>query len=168
MTSQDSEVVDIGTRPEKRPALNNNGDGNGRDLRDRLIRLEERLVSIKENMATQSDVKDIKIWALSGALGGMVLAHGWRLRFSSCAPEKSSCAAVKVAPNLSVATILLNSPNSLAGKPCPHCGQTEEPFPFLLYSKYHSARRSMAEKASLAAAWRKPVDCRIPRTRIET
>ena len=94
--------------------------------------------------------------------------HRWRLRFSSCSPEQSSCAAVKVAPNLSVAAILLNSPNSLAGKPCPHRGQTEEPFPFLLYSKYHSVRRSMAENAFLAAASWKPVDCRIPGTRIES
>lgn len=31
---------------------------------------------IKENMATEGDVKDVKIWVLSGVLGGMVLAAG--------------------------------------------------------------------------------------------
>jgi hypothetical protein len=52
------------------------GDGGDRggDVYVRLARLEERMDGIKENMATKVDISNIKIWALTGAIIGLVTA----------------------------------------------------------------------------------------------
>ena len=77
MSNSGRRILDF---PKNRSRPVNGGSGNGGDLRERLARLEERVNGIKENMATKGDVKDVKIWVLSGVLGGvlggMVLAAG--------------------------------------------------------------------------------------------
>lgn len=65
-------VVD--NEPEPQTERSTGGTGGGGTIGERLVRLEERVVGIKEQMATKADIAGVKIWALSGALGGMVLA----------------------------------------------------------------------------------------------
>ena len=52
------------------PSPGGSGGGDNRDIHGRVSALEARL----DYLATKEDVQSIKTWALSGALGGMVLA----------------------------------------------------------------------------------------------
>lgn len=59
--------------PERTPARrkeSSNGGGNGKDLRERVSALETEL----KHLATKNDVSGLKIWILSGVIGGMTLA----------------------------------------------------------------------------------------------
>ena len=61
---------DFQKEPSKQ-AGHNNGNGEKRDVERRLTALET-----DKYVATKSDLKDIKIWCLSGVVAGMILAAG--------------------------------------------------------------------------------------------
>lgn len=56
------------------------GNGNGSKFDDRLRSVENRLTKIEtqmENVATKTDIGNLKIWALGGALVGVLGVLGW-------------------------------------------------------------------------------------------
>lgn len=53
------------------PSAPGNG-GDGGDYGERLATIEERV----KHLATKEDIQKIKVWCLSGVLGGMALAAG--------------------------------------------------------------------------------------------
>lgn len=59
---------DAQTEPDA-PA-SSGGGGGGRDIDRRLAALETRV----EYLATKEDIQKIKVWVLSGAIGGIVAA----------------------------------------------------------------------------------------------
>lgn len=62
---------DFQKEPDKQ-AGDSNGNGEKRDVERRLTALETDM----KYVATKSDLKDIKIWCLSGVIAGMILAAG--------------------------------------------------------------------------------------------
>lgn len=52
---------------------NGNGGGGGGDVRERLARLEEKVDGMKENMATKTDIANLKNWILGGLLSAIVI-----------------------------------------------------------------------------------------------
>ena len=56
------------------------GGGNGGKFDDRLRAVENRLTAIEtkmENAATKTDIASLKVWALGGALVGVLAVLGW-------------------------------------------------------------------------------------------
>ena len=56
------------------------GGGNGGRFDDRLRAVENRLTKIEtqmEHVATKTDIQGLKVWALGGALVGMLAVLGW-------------------------------------------------------------------------------------------
>ena len=56
------------------------GGGNGGRFDDRLRSVENRLTKIEtqmENVATKTDIQSLHVWALGGALVGMLAVLGW-------------------------------------------------------------------------------------------
>ena len=66
-----SDIHLVGEPPQERDATRpSGGGGNGRDIEARLIRLETKM----EFLATREDIQKIKVWCMSGVIGGIVLA----------------------------------------------------------------------------------------------
>ena len=64
-------------QPLGAPSNDGNGGGTDNRLRDveiRLARAEEKIDSIKENMATKTDISNLKVWILGGILSAIGVA----------------------------------------------------------------------------------------------
>ena len=66
-------VTQLRSEPDK-PETTRNGNGGGGSYGERLARLEAEVDNIKLNMATKTDIANMKVWILSGVLGGMGIA----------------------------------------------------------------------------------------------
>lgn len=56
------------------------GSGNGGKFDDRLRAVENRLTAIEtkmENVATKTDIERLRVWALGGALVGVLAVVSW-------------------------------------------------------------------------------------------
>lgn len=60
--------------PPDRGGSGNGGDSRLRALEVSMVRAQEQLDNIKENMAVKKDISDLKVWILAGVLGAIVVA----------------------------------------------------------------------------------------------
>ena len=51
-----------------------------------LARIDERVKSIRENMAVKDDITSLKVWILGGALSAMLVAAGIALAVARLLP----------------------------------------------------------------------------------
>lgn len=61
------------------PGMGGGGGDDGvekrlRELENKVVRLEEKVDNINNNMATKTDIEKIKVWVLSGILSAVVLS----------------------------------------------------------------------------------------------
>jgi len=68
--SRDDKVVSIA--PEGPPARP--GGGNGGNNGERLARIEAQMESMKESMATKTDIEKLRVWILGGVIAAFVVA----------------------------------------------------------------------------------------------
>ena len=61
--------------PSANPGGNGSSGGGGSEIRERLaVRVEVRVESLKDTMATKTDVANLKVWILAGVLSTMAIA----------------------------------------------------------------------------------------------
>ena len=60
--------------PSANPGGNGSSGGGGSEIRERLARVEVRVESLKDTMATKTDVANLKVWILAGVLSTMAIA----------------------------------------------------------------------------------------------
>ena len=63
-------LISGGRRDPRRPGDSNGGDGG--DLRERVAVIETEI----KHLATKEDFQKLKVWVLSGVIGGMAIAAG--------------------------------------------------------------------------------------------
>lgn len=66
-----SEPVELDQERQSRRARRGNGNGNGDGICERLARLEEQVLGIKEHMAVKNDITQLKVWILGGVLSSI-------------------------------------------------------------------------------------------------
>ena len=62
--------------PSSRSGGGGGDDSRLRALEEGMVRLDERVLAIKEHMAEKNDITTLKVWILGGVLGAIAVGAG--------------------------------------------------------------------------------------------